>query len=132
MSGQGLYGHGDNIVDSEGDAWDIFSNPKAQDICYNWNEFTVKSKHPIQNSEFNPIHFDIGSADSRWYTMLDTLWCDGEIKVTMSDGANLAAGASVAPVNIFPHTLFQSIGIKINDQPISDHARLYPFRLVEH
>ena len=54
------------------------------------------------------------------------------MRVTYADGTPLTAEDTVAPVNLFPHSLFQSIGIKINGQPCSDHARLYPYRAFAH
>ena len=54
------------------------------------------------------------------------------MKVVHSDNTDLDPDEEVSVSNIFPHALFQSIDIKINNTPVSDHARLYPHRAYIH
>ena len=49
----GIFGQGDNVIEQGEDAWNVFSKPTTTHDYYHWNEFCVKPKHPIQNSELN-------------------------------------------------------------------------------
>ena len=49
----GIFGQGDNVIEQAEDAWNVFSKPTTTHDYYHWNEFCVKPKHPIQNSELN-------------------------------------------------------------------------------
>lgn len=129
---QGIFGVGDNDFETKDSAFDLFSKPVLNDDYYTFNDFTYKPKNPIQNSEHNPIIFEIGSDDSRNYSLLHTIRIDGQIKVLHSDGTNLVTDEEVSVTNLLPHSLFQSIDVKINGQPVSDHARLYPHRAYIH
>ena len=129
---QGIFGVGDNAFETRDTEFDLFSKPSYNNDYYSYNDFTFKPKNPIQNSEHNPIVFEIGNDDSRNYTLLNTLRVSGKIKVVHADGTDLALGEKVSVTNLLPHTLFQSIDIKINGQPVSDHARLYPHRAFIH
>ena len=119
---QGIFGVGDNSFEASDTPFDLFSKPVLNDDYYTYNDFTFKPKNPIQNSEHNPIVFEVGNEDSRNYTLLHTIRVDGQIRVVHADGSNLSLDEKVSTVNIFPHALFQTIDVKINNQPISDHA----------
>ena len=69
-----------------------------------------------------------GSDETKNFSLLHTLRVDGSLKVTYDNGTLLSADEKVAACNNFPHTLFQSINISINDQPVSDTSRLYPHK----
>ena len=49
-------------------------------------------------------------------------------KVVKNDGSDLPANESVSVVNTIGHSLFENISVKLCDTPISDHARLYPYK----
>ena len=127
---QKLFGLGDNEFEASDTNFDLFSKPTLNNDFYTYNDFTFKPKHPIQNSEHNPIVFEI--EDSRNYSILPSIRIDGKLKVTHADGSDLTEDEKVSPCNLFPHALFQTIDIKVNNQPISDHARLYPHRAFVH
>ena len=129
---QRIFGQGDNEFESSDSPFNLFTKPTYNNDYYSWNDYTYKSKNPIQNSQHNPIVFEFGGEDSRAYTLLHSLRIDGSLKVTHSDGTDLEADEKISPCNLFPHSLFQTIDIKINNQPISDHARLYPHRAFLH
>ena len=129
---QKLFGVGSNDFEASDTDFDLFSRPRLNNDFYLYNDFTFKPKHPIQNSEHNPVVFEIGNDDSRNYTLLSSVRIDGKIKVTYADGTNLSLGEKVSPSNLLPHSLFQTVDVKINGQPISDHARLYPHKAYIH
>lgn len=129
---QGIFGIGDNHFETEDTDFDFFSKPTLNNDYYAFNDYTYKPKNPIQSTEHNPIIFEIGNEESRLYTLLHTIRIDGQIKVSHADGTPLAPSEKVSVTNLMPHALFQSIDIKINSQPVSDHARLYPQRAYVH
>ena len=69
-----------------------------------------------------------GSDETKNFSLLHTLRVDRSLKVTYDNGTPLSPDEKVAACNNFPHTLFQSINISINDQPVSDTSRLYPHK----
>ena len=125
---QGIFGIGENNFESQDSAFNLFTKPSLNNDFYTFNDYTFKPKHPIQNTEFNPVVFEIGNEDSRNFTLLNTLKVSGKVRVLHADGTNLASGEKISVANLLPHSLFQSIDVKINGQPVSDHARLYPHR----
>ena len=127
---QGIFGVGENFFEAQDSPFNLFSKPTFNNDYYSFNDYTFKPKNPIQNSEVNPIFFEI--EDTRNYTLLSTIRVDGQIRVLHADGTSLKAGEKVSTVNLFPHSLFQTIDIKINQVPVSDHARLYPHRAYAH
>ena len=129
---QRIFGVGDNSFELKDSPFDFFSKPTLNDDYYTFNDYTFKPQNPIQNSEVNPIVFQIGNDDSRNYSLLHTLRIDGQIKVLHADGSPLEDSERISTVNLFPHALFQTIDVKINGQPVSDHARLYPHRAFVH
>lgn len=129
---QGIFGVGENCFESQDTEFDLFSKPSLNTDYYAWNDYTYKPKNPIQSTEHNPVIFEIGNEDSKLYTLLQTVRIDGQIRVSHTDGTPLADGEKVSVSNLMPHSLFQSIDIKINAQPVSDHARLYPQRAFIH
>ena len=49
-------------------------------------------------------------------------------KVTKPDGTNLDAGADVAPINYWLHSLFSQVDISLNDTLITPNENTYPYR----
>ena len=129
---QGIFGVGENDFETTDTDFDFFSKPTFNNDFYNFNDYTYKPKNPIQSTEHNPVIFEIGNDESRLYTLLQTLRIDGQIKVSHTDGTPLGASEKISVTNLMPHALFQSVDIKINSQPVSDHARLYPHRAYVH
>ena len=49
-------------------------------------------------------------------------------KVTAVDGGDLAAGAAVAPVNLFLHSMLSQVGVSLNGTLITPSTNTYPYR----
>ena len=129
---QKVFGIGNNVFETHDTEFDLFSKPVLNSDSYSWNDYIFKPKNPIQNTDHNPVTFEIGGDDCRNYTLLPSIRVDGQVKVVHSDNTDLDPDEEVSVSNIFPHALFQSIDIKINNTPVSDHARLYPHRAYIH
>ena len=61
---QRIFGVGDNSFELKDSPFDFFSKPTLNDDYYTFNDYTFKPQNPIQNSEVNPIVFQIGNDDS--------------------------------------------------------------------
>ena len=70
----------------------------------------------------------IGSRTSTDVVMLKSLRLNIKFKIVKLDGSNLPATEAVSVVNTMGHSLFENISVKLNDTPISDHARLYQYK----
>ena len=80
----------------------------------------------------NPILFDVGNSDSTFWTVPNSIRIHLEAKVTLQDGSPISPTEKLSLHNLVFHLLFQQIETRINNVPISDHARLYHFRAISH
>lgn len=51
-----------------------------------------------------------------------------KFRVIQKDGSNIDSLEKISIVNTPVHSLFENVGVMLNDTPISDHARAYPFK----
>lgn len=79
------------------------------------------SIHPLNAlSDSGPFEFTIHSEGSD-YTYLPLTRLEGEIEVVKTaDGTAITDAELIAPVNLFPNSLFRQIECEINNQQISD------------
>merc|ERR1712120_864 len=106
---QKVFGIGNNVFETHDTEFDLFSKPVLNSDSYSWNDYIFKPKNPIQNTDHNPVTFEIGGDDCRNYTLLPSIRVNGQVKVVHSDNTDLAPNEEVSVCNIFPHALFQSI-----------------------
>ena len=78
-------------------------------------------------SQGAPIEFTISGATSE-YVDLSNTFLHVQAKVTKADGTNLDAGAAVAPVNNFLHSLFSQVDISLNGVLVTNSENTYPYR----
>lgn len=75
----------------------------------------------------NVIEFMIYGSDSEYLDLNDTFLYVA-LKVTASDGKNLADAAIVSPANYFLNALFDDVTVSLNDTIIEGGNHLYPYK----
>ena len=105
------------------------------DILTKYREANLYSRakyvplRPLQAlSDEGPYQFMVGSRTTSDVVMLKSLRLNIKFKVVKLDGANISSSEAVSIVNTMGHSLFENISVKLNDVPISDHARLYQYK----
>jgi len=84
--------------------------------------------HPINTiAEGSPIEFEIPGAGEE-YIDLNNSMLFVKVKVVQLNGQNLPAGAQVAPVNLFLHSLFSQVDISLNGTPVTTASDTYGYR----
>lgn len=125
---QQLFGVGDSVNEIADLDFDLFSKPVYNSDYASYSDTTVYPRNPLERLGMNTIFFDLGGADTRHYIIPESIRVHGCVKVTRDNGDALPPNEPVAPVALFPHALFESIDIKINTVPITDHLRHYPYK----
>ena len=127
-----MFGYEGSDFDSMEDVFDIFTKPSRNASNYIFNDYIIKPIHPISHNDFTPILFDVGNSDSRFWTVPNSIRIHLEAKVTFKDGYPIYSTEKLSLQDIMYHSLFQQIETRINNIPISNHARTYPFRAISH
>ena len=84
--------------------------------------------HPLSSlSPSAPIEFAISGGGTEYLDLSNT-YLHVRAKVTNADGSDLDAGADVAPINYWLHSLFSQVDISLNDTLISPSENTYPYR----
>lgn len=74
-----------------------------------------------------PIEFNVNSSTDEYIDLGRTsLYL--KVQVLNKDGSHLAADAKVAPVNLFMHSLFSQVDLRLRDTLISPSTNTYPFK----
>ena len=105
---------------------DVFSKYSEAELYTGSKYIPIKTVNAIQQA--GPFLFEIGGHDSKDFVVLKSFRLTIKLRITNEDGSSLNDGAAVSVVNSFGHSLFENITTKINNVPISDHARLYPYK----
>ena len=88
--------------------------------------------HPlITVGDGSPVEFDISGTGEDYVDLANTLLYV-QVKITKRDGDNLYAGAAVAPVNLFLHSLFSQVDISLNGTQITTSTNTYPYLSLIH
>ena len=104
---------------------DLFSVPPTQTAVEEGQFIEI---HPLAALAHNaPIEFAI-SGNTEEYLDLTNSFLHVTVKVTKANGQNLDAGADVAPVNLFLHSLFSQVDVSLNDTVITPSENTYPYR----
>ena len=78
-------------------------------------------------NDTGPIEFNINaSADE--YIDLGRTYLYVKLKVTKDDGENLDVTEKVAPVNLFLHSLFSQVDVKLRDTLVTPSVNTYPYK----
>lgn len=78
-------------------------------------------------AEGSPIEFAVNGSGEE-YVDLHNTFLHIKAKVVRPDGANLPAGAEVAPVNYLLHSMFSQVDISLNDVLVTNASNCYPYR----
>jgi hypothetical protein len=106
-------------------AVDLFSLPPTdvslvsgeyEKICPNTNF--------IGNSD--PICFRMSKSNGGYLDLSDSFLHIGA-KICRDDGSNLLETDTVAAGNLFLHTMFQDVNVKINETPVDQSNNVYPY-----
>ena len=104
---------------------DLFSVPPTQTTIEQgkWVEY-----YPLTNiADSTPIQFHLQSTADE-YTDLSQSFLHLRAQVLNSDGTALGDEDSVAPTNLFMHSLFSEVDVMINDTLITPSTNLYSYR----
>ena len=106
---------------------DLFTPPSTENSLLHGKTIEHNTINSINDS--GPYEFLLPSHAYNEYTYLPLTRLEGEIKVKKSDNSVLAAADDVAPVNLFPNSLFRQIECELNGIQISDiSSPTYPYK----
>jgi hypothetical protein len=104
---------------------DLFAMPPTQ-TCI--EEGSIVEYLPVAAvTEDGPIDFVIPPSGEDFIDCANT-WLYVVAKITAPNGDNLPDGEQVGPVNLFMHSLFSQVDIKLNDKLITSSSNTYPYR----
>ena len=103
---------------------DLFSKEPYDNSITSFGDIRNRLIHPLQSE--GPFEFSIGGASFTPYTYLPATRLVGSVGIRLN-GQPLTQAANTSVVNLFPHSLFKSIEVKLNNIPIS-HTRNYPYK----
>ena len=104
---------------------DLFTVPATQTVI---EKGQFVEFHPLSSvRDGGPIEFTI-SGSGEEYVDLAASYMHVKVKVTKSDGNVLTDTDSVAPVNLFLHSLFSQVDVSLNERNISSSTNTYPYR----
>jgi hypothetical protein len=104
---------------------DLFTIPPTQTVI---EKGQFVEYHPLANiRDGGPIEFNI-SGSGEEYIDLAASYIHVKAKVLKADGTVLPEKESVAPVNLFLHSLFSQVDISLNERNISSASNTYPYR----
>src|SRR6266568_8913563 len=104
---------------------DIFSVPPTQTSVESGG---VIEYNPISSlADGTPIEFIIGGSGHDYLDLANTqLYV--RAKITRADGANIANNQNIGPVNLWLHSLFSEVDIKLNDTLVTSTNNTYAYR----
>ena len=106
---------------------DLFTVPPTQ-LCIDRN-VTVKYRPTIPLTGNGLIEFQIDGSDD--FTDLSQTYLYLKVQIITSDGKPLQESDVVAPANLFLHSLFSKIEVKLNGcQVCSMNNYVYPYRAI--
>ena len=84
--------------------------------------------HPISSlTSGAPIEFDVSSSGDDYMDLTNSL-LHVRVKITKSDGSNIAANETVGPINNFLHSLFSQVDVTLNGTLITSSTNTYAYR----
>ena len=122
----GIGGLAEKIGDVNQTGLDILSKYQEAYLYSRAKLITIRPLNAL--SDEGPFQFEIGGYSSPDLVMLKSFRLAVKFKVVKLDGSNLGANEKVSIVNTPIHSLFENVGCKLNDVPISDHARMYHYK----
>ena len=105
---------------------DLLTKFQEADLFERGKQVPYRPINPITDE--GPYTFTIGGYASPDLVMLKSLRLSVKFKIVKENGDDITNDDEVSIVNTPIHSLFENIVCKMNDTPISDHARLYPYK----
>ena len=109
---------------------DLLTKSQESDLFERCKYTPIRPINPVINE--GPYQFTVGGYNLPDLVMLKSLRLSVKFKVVKENGENFADDEEVSIVNTPIHSLFENNVCKLNDTPISDHARLYPYKAFLH
>ena len=104
---------------------DLFTVPPTQTVI---EKGQFVEFHPLSSvKDGGPIEFSI-SGSGEEYMDFSASHIHVKVKVLKADGKVLTDADSVAPVNLFLHSLFSQVDVSLNERNISSSTNTYPYR----
>ena len=104
---------------------DLFTVPPTQTVIEKGQFVEFFPLSTVRDG--GPIEFSI-SGSGEEYVDLSASYLHVKVKVLKSDENVLVETDSVAPVNLFLHSLFSQVDISLNERNISSATNTYPYR----
>lgn len=122
------------LADKNGDVsqtgLDLLTKSQQSNFYHRSKYIPIHLINPVTNEGL--YQFIVGGYDSPDLVMLKSLRLSVKFKVVKENGTSMDNVEKVSIVNNPIHSLFENIVCKLNDTPISDHARLYPYKAFLH
>ena len=125
-SDSGIGGLSEKIGDINQTGLDILSKYEEAKLYSRAKYIPIRPLNAIADE--GPFKFIVGGYESPDVVMLNSLRLSVKFQVVKLDGSALTASDHVSLVNTPVHSLFENIACKLNDVPISDHARMYHYK----
>lgn len=103
---------------------ELFNSQSIQTSITGEQVLEIYPLNPITNDQ--PIQFDVPSTHTQLTDPNFLLLIDA--KITQDDGSNLPNDSDVAPTNLFLHSIFKDIILKVNDTVVSQATGAYGYR----
>lgn len=104
---------------------DLFTVPPTQTAIEDGQFIEI---HPLAALAHNaPIEFSI-SGQTEEYLDFNNTFLHLTAKVTKANGTALDAGADIAPINLWLHSLFSQVDVSLNGTVVSPSENTYPYR----
>ena len=125
-SDSGIGGLSEKIGDANQSGLDILTKFREANLYSRAKYIPLRPLNAL--SDEGPYQFMIGGRKNPDVVMLNSMRLTVKFKVVKIDGTDLSANETISIVNTPVHSLFENIGCKLNDIPISDHARMYHYK----
>ena len=104
---------------------DLFSVPPTQTSI---ESGMYVEYHPISSlTSGAPIEFDVSSSGDDYMDLTNSL-LHVRVKITKTDGSNIAVNETVGPINNFLHSLFSQVDVTLNGTLITSSTNTYAYR----
>ena len=104
---------------------DLFSVPPTQTSI---ESGMYVEYHPISSlTSGAPIEFDVSSSGDDYMDLTNSL-LHVRVKITKTDGSNIAVNETVGPINNFLHSLFTQVDVTLNGTLITSSTNTYAYR----
>ena len=120
------------VGDDSDEGLNLFQKYESANI-YSISKY-IRHKPINALTEAGPFKFEIGGHNSKEYVMLKSLRLSISLKVVIDDNTSQGKPLTeehkgkVSLVNTIGHALWDTIGVYLNNEPISEGTPTYPYR----